>query len=213
MKTYRHLVFDIDGTLMDSARINMLSLQDALKELRGETVPLEELLFSFGIPGLRTMELLGFEDAGAALDVWLRHYNATAERLGMPLFPGMEEVLQKLRKKGVSLGIITSKIREEYEHHFGEKGLLSFFDCAVTASDTERGKPYPDPMNEYLRKTGAAKEEVLYFGDTAYDMDCARAAGTDCALVLWGCLKPEGIEADWRLEKPEEILAFAAGNE
>ena len=64
-------------------------------------------------------------------------------------------------------------------------------------------------MLEYLRRTGARPEEVIYFGDTAYDMDCARAAGVDQALVLWGCLNPDGIEATWRLERIEEIPRFA----
>ena len=172
-------------------------------------MPLEDLYFSFGIPGVRAMEILGFPEPEKAVQVWIRNYSACAERLGMPLFPGMREILERLREKGASLGIITSKLREEYDEHFEKQGLLELFPCVVTASDTPKGKPYPDPMLEYLRRTGAAPEEVLYFGDTAYDMDCARSAGVDHALVLWGCLSPEGIEATYRLEKAEEILEFA----
>lgn len=209
MKTYKHLVFDIDGTIIDSAKINMLSLQETVKELRGDVMPLEDLYFSFGIPGVRAMEILGFPEPEKAVQVWIRNYSACAERLGMPLFPGMREILERLREKGASLGIITSKLREEYDEHFEKQGLLKLFPWVVTASDTPKGKPYPDPMLEYLRRTGAAPEEVLYFGDTAYDMDCARSAGVDHALVLWGCLSPEGIDATYRLEKAEEILEFA----
>ena len=209
MKTYKHLVFDIDGTIIDSAKINMLSLQETVKELRGDVMPLEDLYFSFGIPGVRAMEILGFPEPEKAVQVWIRNYSACAERLGMPLFPGMREILERLRERGASLGIITSKLREEYDEHFEKQGLLELFPWVVTASDTPKGKPYPDPMLEYLRRTGAAPEEVLYFGDTAYDMDCARSAGVDHALVLWGCLSPEGIEATYRLEKAEEILEFA----
>ena len=209
MKTYKHLVFDIDGTIIDSAKINMLSLQETVKELRGDVMPLEDLYFSFGIPGVRAMEILGFPEPEKAVQVWIRNYSACAERLGMPLFPGMREILERLREQGASLGIITSKLREEYDEHFEKQGLLELFPCVVTASDTPKGKPYPDPMLEYLRRIGAAPEEVLYFGDTAYDMDCARSAGVDHALVLWGCLSPEGIEATYRLETQEEILEFA----
>lgn len=209
MKTYQHLVFDIDGTIIDSAQVNMLSLQETVKELRGEVMPLEKLYFSFGIPGIRAMEILDFPEPEKALKAWIRNYTACAERMGMPLFPGMREILGKLQESGFSLGIITSKLREEYDDHFGKQGLLELFPCAVTSSDTSRGKPYPDPMLEYLRRTGAKPEEVLYFGDTVYDMDCARAAGVDQALVLWGCLEPDGVEATYRLEKPEDILRFA----
>ena len=209
MKTYKHLVFDIDGTIIDSAKINMLSLQETVRELRGEVMPLEELYFSFGIPGIRAMEILGFSKPAEALQAWIKKYSAYAERLGMPLFPGMREVLDKLHAEGVSLGIITSKLREEYDDHFGRRGLLELFPCAVTSSDTPKGKPYPDPMLEYLRRTGAKPEEVIYFGDTAYDMDCARAAGVDHGLVLLGCLNPDGIEATYRLNRVEELLGFA----
>ena len=209
MKTYKHLVFDIDGTIIDSAKINMLSLQETVRELRGEVMPLEELYFSFGIPGIRAMEILGFPEPAEALQAWIKNYSVYAERLGMPLFPGMREVLEKLHEEGLSLGIITSKLREEYDDHFGRRGLLDLFPCAVTSSDTPKGKPYPDPMLEYLRRTEAEPEEVIYFGDTAYDMDCARAAGVDHGLVLWGCLNPDGIEATYRLERVEDLLQFA----
>ena len=69
MKQYKHLVFDIDGTILDTADVNMVSLQRALLELRGEKKELEDLAFSFGIPGTSTMAILGFPDPQAALNV------------------------------------------------------------------------------------------------------------------------------------------------
>lgn len=208
MKKYKHLVFDIDGTLLDTARINMESLQKTLKDLRGEEIPVEKLTFSFGIPGVSTMEKLGFSDPVAATDEWFRRYQEVAERLGLKLFPGIREVLEQLHRSDVKLGIITSKLRVEYDTQFLGLGIADLFETVITSSDTPKGKPYPDPMYAYLEKTGADKEEVLYFGDTVYDMDCARSAGVDRALVLWGCLMPDGIEATYRLKKPENILEF-----
>ena len=63
-------------------------------------------------------------------------------------------------------------------------------------------------MFAYLKMTGAAPEESLFFGDTVDDMDCARGAGVEHALVLWGCLCPDEIEATYKLEKVEDILDF-----
>lgn len=208
MKKYKHLVFDIDGTILNTADVNNVSLQRALKELRGETIPLQDLYFSFGIPGLRTMEILEFEDSKAAFDVWNRHYEDCMKELGMNLFPGIQGVLDELAEKDVSLGIITSKLREEYERDFHERGLDRYFGCSITSSDTKRGKPNPDPMLEYIKRTQANPEETIYFGDSVYDMECAKNAGVDGALVLWGCLQPEGIEAAYRLKTPEKILQF-----
>ena len=71
MKTYKHLVFDVDGTLINTVEIHMTSLKRTLRRLWGEETPLPDLKFSFGIPGLRTMELLKFPDAEAAYKVWV----------------------------------------------------------------------------------------------------------------------------------------------
>lgn len=208
MKKYKHLVFDIDGTLMDTVQLHMESLRATLKELTGKDVPEEELTFTFGIPGLSSLTQLGISDPGTVIEKWVSYYQEAAERLGLKLFPGIREVLEQLHRSDVKLGIITSKLRVEYDTQFLDQGIADWFETVITSSDTPKGKPYPDPMYAYLEKTGADKEEVLYFGDTVYDMDCARSAGVDQALVLWGCLLPDGIEATYRLEKPEDILEF-----
>ena len=208
MKKYKHLVFDIDGTLMDTVQLHMESLRALLKELTGKDVPEEELTFTFGIPGLSSLAQLGISDVETALEKWVSYYQVVAERLGLKLFPGIREALEQLYRSDVKLGIITSKLRVEYDTQFLDLGIADLFETVITSSDTPMGKPYPDPMYAYLEKTGADKEEVLYFGDTVYDMDCARSAGVDQALALWGCLMPDGIEATYRLKKPEDILEF-----
>lgn len=209
MKTYTHLVFDVDGTLINTEEIHFASLKKTLKNLLGEDTKLPDLRFSFGIPGVRTMELLGLPDPEAAHREWEQTYIKCSEEMGIELFSGIAEILERLSKTKASLGIITSKSREEYKEDFDRRGLGDYFACVVTASDTKRGKPYPDPMLEYLDRTGAQPEEVLFFGDSVYDMNCAKAAGVDGALVLWGSMMPEEIEADYRLNKVEEILSFA----
>lgn len=208
MKTYTHLVFDVDGTLINTAKIHFASLERALKNMWGEEAELPDLRFSFGIPGVTTMERLNFPDPEAAHLEWERTYIESSKEVGIELFEGMRDILERLVGTEASLGIITSKTREEYEEDFYKRGLGSYFSCAITASDTERGKPYADPMIEYMKRTGAKPQEVLYFGDSVYDMECARAAGVDHALVLWGSLMPEGIEATYRLKEPGEILSF-----
>lgn len=208
MKKYTHLVFDIDGTIVDSLQVHMKSLRDTLKDVMGRDYSEEELKFTFGIPGMDTMCQLGVPDPKKAFDAWVERYVKDVDEMGLPLFPGMQEVLNELQKKEVSLGIATSKVREEYDEQFARNGLISMFPMVITASDTPKGKPNPDPMLAYLAKTGAAKDEVLFFGDTKYDMACAKGAGVDCALVLWGCMNPDGVEADYKLAKPEEILDF-----
>lgn len=209
MKTYKHLVFDVDGTLINTERIHFASLEKVLKKFWGEDAILPDLRFSFGIPGIRTMEILELPDPEAACREWEQTFVECAEKIEITPFDGIEEALEKLSEMGVSLGIITSRSRREYEEDLGQQRLGDYFSCVVTASDTGRGKPYPDPMLEYLKNTGAKPEEVLYFGDSPYDMECAKGAGVDRALVLWGGIPPEEIEADYRLLEVKEILNFA----
>lgn len=207
MKKYKHLVFDIDGTMIDSLPVHMVSLIKTLREITGREYTEEELKFTFGIPGDATMRQLGISDPDAAVERWLDNLVEAGSK-DIPLFPGIRELLEKLQEKGVHLGIVTSKMRSEYIAQFTANGLLPFFDNVVTADDTPKGKPDPAPMFAYMKMTGAASEEILFFGDTVYDMDCARGAGVDHALVLWGCLCPDEIEATYKLEKVEDILDF-----
>ena len=140
-------------------------------------MPLEDLYFSFGIPGVRAMEILGFSGAGegsAGLDPELFSLCGASWHAPVPWNAGDSGTPSG---KGSFPGDYHLEASEEYDEHFEKQGLLELFPCVVTASDTPKGKPYPIPMLEYLRRTGAAPEEVLYFGDTAYDMDCARSAG------------------------------------
>lgn len=208
MKTYKYLVFDVDGTLINTEKIHFASLKYTLRKLLGEDAVFPDLQFSFGIPALRTMEILGLPDPMSACKEWEQTYIEFTDKMKVVPFEGIEEVFEELSEAGVPLGIITSRNRREYEKDFGQWKLGSYFNCVLTASDTKRGKPFPDPMLEYLKRTGAKPEEVLYFGDSSYDMECAREAGVDHALVLWGGMPPQEIEADYRLKEVKEILSF-----
>lgn len=209
MKTYKHLVFDIDGTLADTEEIHVVSLQQTLRELKGKEMSAEELAFTLGMPGIKTMEALGFEEPGKAFESWDERYMECSKKMGVKLFPGVKEVLDQLEKEDVTMGILTSKAQNEYEFSFLDYGYGRYFSCAVLAGETPNGKPHPDPMLEYMRRTGAKPEEVLYIGDTLYDMQCANAAGTDGALALWGCANPAKVDnATYRLEKMEDVLKF-----
>jgi len=208
MKKYKHLVFDVDGTLLNSVQVVLGSMQRALVDLLGKEFSVDELKFAFGMPGIRSLGILGVEDPEKNIEVWMKYYDQFEDEIGSPFYEGMKEVLEILVEKGISLGVVTSKMREETRLTFQKYQMNPYFSCCVTSDDTPRGKPFPDPLLRYMELTGAKREEILYFGDTDYDMQCAKDAGIDRVLVLWGCMNPEGIESTYRLEKPEEILQF-----
>lgn len=204
MAQYRHIVFDIDGTLIDTKHAVMHGLQDAVREITGRTTPIEELLFSFGIPGEEAMRILGMADPAAALAVWNRHiakYRSTVN-----VFPGLREALEILARADIAgMGIVTSKTRTEYEVEFTRFDISRRFSTVITADDTNEHKPLPGPLLKYMELTGARAEETLYIGDSIYDMRCACSAGVDGALALWGAVNQD-IESTWRLKSPEDLI-------
>lgn len=200
---FKCVAFDVDGTLLDTVKPDLMSLQKVIREETGQTPSLEELRPLLGIPGVTALEQLGLSDPQAAFDKWaayVREYDHL-----ITVFPGIWEVLDELRDRGVTLGLVTSRCRSELDRDVTRLGLLQYFRAVVCADDTERHKPDPDPLLKLMADTGMNPGDVLYIGDTIYDSQCARAAGAKFALALWGTMDP-AIPCDYRLAHPAELL-------
>lgn len=202
-----HVVFDVDGTLVDSRMSALCSLQRVVGEYTGMVPPIEDLYFSTGIPGESALRQLGIADP-AALARWRELAGALSDEIA--LFPGIVETLEALRGAGCALGIVSSRERGEYADEIAPLGLDSFFPVRILVEDTERHKPEPEPMLEYLRRTGAAPDETLYVGDTIYDMRCALGAGVDFAFATWGAGQAFS-GAPHMLWQPDEIIPLVQG--
>lgn len=203
MKKYKHIIFDVDGTLLDTGFAVLHSLQDTVLRYLNECIPMDELTFALGIPGEVTLQRLGIEDVGGANKYWnecMQKYRSC-----ISLFDGVCEMLEALHREGYALGIITSKTKEEYEADFVPYGVSRYFGSVVCVEDSSRPKPYPDPLLAYLDRNGVSAEEAVYIGDTIYDSQCARSAGVDFGLALWGCSKPDGIDSKHKFQEPNVI--------
>ena len=206
MLKYTHVVFDVDGTLVDSRMSALGSLQQVVEEYTASRPSIEDLYFSTGIPGENALRQLGITDP-AALARWRELAGKLADRI--TIFPGIVEALGLLQGLGCNLGIVSSRERGEYADEVTPLGLDPFFPVRILVEDTEQHKPKPEPMLEYLRCVGATAEETLYVGDTIYDMQCARSAGVDFALASWGAAQPvEG--APHVLQEPEDLAALVS---
>ncbi|MGG7098742.1 HAD family hydrolase [Clostridium sardiniense] len=203
---YSHVVFDIDGTLIDSESAVLKSLQRVVLEEKGIRKKLDELRFSLGIPGKNTLEKLDIEDLKGVEEKWNTYLSDYADEI--VLFVQVREIVQALKSNGIKLGIITSKTKKEYEDDFLKFGLHPYFDVVVCADDTKKHKPNGDPMEKYLEIANVKRSNVIYIGDSIYDMQCAKNAGVDSALALWGANDSECIEATYKLKDPKEILDF-----
>lgn len=201
---YQTVLFDVDGTIVDSEHVVMASYAKALKAL-GMSDPDERLLeISMRDTSINGMIAAGVPDVDAACDLWTE-YLAEMQR-DMEPCPGIPEVVKVLKAMGCRLGVITSRTHHEVEVDASLRKILPLFDVVVCMEDTETPKPTPAPMFYALEKLGAKPEDALYIGDSPSDAASARAAGIDFALAVWGYRPGEPIRAEYYLTKPEEIL-------
>lgn len=202
---YSNIIFDIDGTILDTEIAVLSSLQKLLREELNKKFSFDELSFALGIPGEVTLNKLGVTNVLEAVDKWNEYLKEYFHNV--KVFDDIEETLIKLNEIGVSTGIVTSKTNEEFKNDFLPFGLNNYFNFVVCADDTKKHKPDPEPILKFIELSGEDKSKTIYIGDTKYDMECAVSAGVDFGLALWGAKSSE-ISAKYILENPKQILGL-----
>ena len=181
------VVFDWDGTLMDSAAAITRSLQSACRDL-DFPVPAEERA--------RYVIGLGLDDAMAHIlpDLDPSHYPSVRERYrhhfllndaGTTLFPGARETIKGLHEAGFLLAVATGKSRRGLDRALAATGLRPYFH-ATRCADEAASKPHPAMLLELMDELGVAPERTLMIGDTTHDMGMARAAGVARLAASYG---------------------------
>ena len=200
------VLFDLDGTLIDSGPIIVASMKHAAREVLGREVEEEILTAAIGGPGLvAQMHALDPQRVDDLVEAYRAHNEPLHEQL--EAFREVIEVLPLLRAQGRRLGIVTAKRRATVGLAFDRlPGLEEYFDVLIGAEDTERHKPDPDPVLEALRRLDARPEEAAYVGDSPFDIRAAKAAGVHSVAVAWG-----GIHAaeSLRVEEPDVLVDHA----
>lgn len=194
--SYRLIVFDWDGTIIDSASTIAECIRDAAADL-GLAVPtLEQARHVIG---------LGLHDAlrGAVPDLpaertpefvarYREHFRARENAMG--LFAGMRELIEGLRDQKKLLGIATGKSRRGLDRALDATGLRPYFVASRCADETQP-KPHPAMLVELMDELDIAPAQALMIGDTSHDLDMARAAGVDAIAVTYGAHAEEGLRA------------------
>lgn len=205
------VLFDLDGTLIDSGPMILASMKHAAKTVLGREVPEDVLAAAVGGPGL-TAQMHDLDPA--RVDELVAAYRAHNEPLHAELeaFWEVVEVLPRLRSEGRRLGIVTAKRHPTVRLAFDRLPWLeSRFDVVIAAEDTERHKPDPEPLLEALKRLEASPEQAAYVGDSPFDVRAAKAAGVYAVAVAWGGIHTvEALERerpDALVRRAEELLA------
>lgn len=203
-KKYKCIIFDLDGTVLNTERMNFIPLQRLIKEEKGIDVEYESLLKYKPYAGKKTLELLGFEEIENTYEKWVRYVNEFEESAS--LFEGFDEVIKTLHENGIICGVASSKMKKQYEIDFIPTGLHEYMQSVVLAEDTQNHKPHPEPLLKAIELFDVEPEECIYIGDTILDFKSSKSAGMDFALAVWGAADLTGIEADYNLNHPTDLL-------
>lgn len=193
-RTWSAVLFDLDGTIVDSASDITASLAHMFTEL-GLDVPSEEVLLAYvGPPLLDSLRLsAGFDDAEAwaALNIYRDHYADNV--LNSPVFPGVAGVLERLHAAGIPVALATSKPESMARRVLDHAGLTQYFEVIAGASDDEERSTKADVVAEALRRLqarGIDTGNAVMVGDRGYDTLGAAANGVPTILVEWGYGSP-----------------------
>lgn len=186
---YRAVLFDIDGTLVDSNDAHAAAWVDVLAE-HGHHLRFDDVRPLIGMGGDKVLPALTGIDAasppGRAIierrghifkRVYLPHLQAT---------DGASELVRYLNEAGVALAVATSAQKDEVHALLRVAGVDGLFDGEGSSNDADRSKPDPDIVQVALGKLGCAASEAVMIGDTPYDIEAARHAGVDCIALRCG---------------------------
>jgi pyrophosphatase PpaX len=206
---YTTVLFDLDGTLIDSGEIILSSFRHATRTVLEREVPDEVLAAAIGGSNIyEQMRAFDEERAEELVRVYREHNEPLHDDL--VAFEGIERVLERLKSEGRRLGIVTAKRRRTVDLAFAMLPLEGFFETVVTSEQTARHKPHPEPVLAALEELGSTPEEAVFVGDSPFDMGAGKAAGVFTVAVSWGKIHPVErlIEAgaDAVVNSPEELL-------
>ena len=190
------LLFDLDGTLVDTIAFILESMHAAFAEHAGRRPTDAEWTAGIGTP-LRT-QLRDFVGDEAEVERLALRYRAH-QREHLPrltrIFPGVAETLAALRGRGHPMAIVTSKAEEIARLTLEHARLLHLMDTVVGVESAQRHKPDPEPVRVALHRLGADPRRALFLGDSPHDVAAGNAAGVDTVAVAWGPFSRETLLA------------------
>ena len=210
MPEIQTVLFDLDGTLLDSVDLIVDSYHHTLTTHSLQPMTREEILAGLGTTLYAVFGRM--TDDAATVAAWVatyREYNLAHHDARTAAYPGTVEMVRRIKAGGKRLGLVTSKNRGGAERGLAVMGLQGVMELIVGADDVVKPKPDPEPVLLALERLGESPETALFVGDSHHDIYSGRAAGVLTAGVTWGPFDRAHLEfaaPDYYCDCPDDLL-------
>ena len=202
------VVFDMDGTLVDTFHLNLKSFNYAVKRALS---PEEVLDIPSGTLEEELASYVSLADIPRAIKryhvQYIRHFNSETR-----IFPGIRALLFRMRARGISLAVCTGASRRIADFTLAQSGLSYYFPTVVTGNDVDKPKPDPEGLRIAMEKIGAHSDQTVYVGDHPNDIKAARSMNTHTAGARWGSMhgrELQDLKPDFIFKSPFEALTLS----
>ncbi|TDF97013.1 pyrophosphatase PpaX [Paenibacillus piri] len=179
------VLFDLDGTIVDTNELIIQSFLHTFEGITPEPITREHIIPNMGRSLVDQMKFFSGREEVEDLVQKYRAYNLDKHDELVTEFPGVKETLAKLHTAGIKLGVVTSKVRITTEMGLRLCGLYDYFGTIITVQDVNNPKPDPEGIRKALQLLGSDIEGAMMVGDSHYDIEAAHNAGIPCAAVAW----------------------------
>ncbi len=207
--SFATVLFDLDGTLIDSTELILSSYRHTLKTHRDEAPSDDVWIAGLGTP--LWVQFRKFTDDPAEIDAMVatyRDHNFAHHDAMVQEFPGILDAVRHLRDRGTRLGVVTSKKRHGAGRGLALCGFDGLFEVVITSDDVEQYKPNPEPVIRALERLDSSAAETIFVGDSPHDIDAGHGAGVATGAVLWGPFPRRTLdehEPDLWMAKPADL--------
>jgi pyrophosphatase PpaX len=217
MPRLQTVLFDLDGTLIDSIRLILDSYHHTLTQHGLPARSDDDWLKGVGTPlAVQFSEWQESPEILTAMIATYREYNLKHHDSMVTVYPGVLEAVREIKAAGMQTGLVTSKNRQGAIRGLRLVGLEALMDVMVCADEVTNPKPHPEPVENAVALLGADPASTVYVGDSIHDMQSGRAAGVKTAAALWGPFGRSHLESakpDYWLGAPADLVGLLVRGE
>lgn len=205
---YKNIIFDFDGTLIDTNDLIIYSIDQVALKFITRRLSKDEFNSILGFFIEDQMKMISREHYKEMTEFYREVYNKNCDKMTKK-FPGIEEMLQKLKEMGCKISIVSAKSRDGILHGLSFLGINNYVDAIISATDVKKNKPDPEPLFAGVKALGGTIENSLFIGDSPVDIQCGKNAGVKTALVGWTIFPDKSFEKtkpDMFIKKPSDLI-------